>query len=258
MHDFDPHTPSIARVYDYFLGGKDNFAADREVADRQIAIAPLIPVIAVENRRFLARAVTWVAANHGVGQFIDLGCGMPTVPNTHESARVVTGDARVAYVDNDPVVLSHLNALVAKGDPSVTVVAGDVREVGAILDGIRADIDLSAPVCLVMGYLLHFFAPEAARNLVADYAARLAPGSYLVLSAIHADSKAADEGFGGYSSAVTSVYNHSVPDFAGFFGPMDLVPPGVVDARKWQPAWEEPVSLPKREGYVLAGVARTG
>jgi O-methyltransferase involved in polyketide biosynthesis len=255
--DFDPHTPSIARVYDYFLGGKDNFAADREVADRQIAIAPLIPVIAVENRRFLARAVTWVA-NQGAGQFIDLGCGMPTVPNTHESARVVIGDARVAYVDNDPVVLSHLEALVAKGDPGVTVVAGDVREVSAILDRVREDIDLSAPVCLVMGYLLHFFAPEAARDLVAEYSAELAPGSYVVLSAIHADSKAADEGFGGYSSAVTSVYNHSVPNFAGFFGPMDLVPPGVVDARKWQPAWEEPVNLPKREGYVLAGVARIG
>ena len=257
MHDFDPHTPAIARVYDYFLGGKDNFAADREVAERQIAIAPLIPVIALENRRFLARAVTWVA-NQGVGQFIDLGCGLPTVPNTHESARQVVDDARVAYIDNDPVVLSHLDALVAKGNPGVTVVAGDVREVAAIFDGVRADIDLSAPVCLIMGYLLHFFAPEAAAKLVADYLARLAPGSYLVLSAIHADSEAADEGFGGYSNAVASVYNHSVPDFAGFFGPLDLVPPGVVDARKWQPAWEEPVNLPKREGYVLAGVARVG
>ena len=257
VHDFDPHTPSIARVYDYFLGGKDSFAADREVAERQIAISPLIPVIALENRRFLARAVTWVA-NQGVGQFIDLGCGLPTVPNTHESARVAVPDARGAYVDNDPVVLSHLDALVAKGNPGVTVVAGDVREVTAIFDGVRADIDLSAPVCLIMGYLLHFFAPEAARKLVADYLTRLAPGSYVVLSAIHADSEAADEGFGGYSSAVASVYNHSVPDFAGFFGPLDLVPPGVVDARKWQPAWEEPVNLPKREGYVLAGVARVG
>jgi O-methyltransferase involved in polyketide biosynthesis len=135
-------------------------------------------------------------------------------------------------------------------------VGGDVGEVAAILDGVRADIDLSAPVCLVMGYLLHFFAPEAARTLVASYAATLATGSYLVLSVIHADSEAADEGFGGYSSAVARVYNHSVPDFARFFGPMDLVPPGVVDARKWQPAWEEPVNLPKREGHVLAGVAR--
>ena len=155
-------------------------------------------------------------------------------------------------------MLSHLDALVAKGNPGVTVVAGDVREVAAILDGARAGIDLSAPVGLVMGYLLHFFPPEAARDLVVSYAARLAPGSYLVLSAIHADSEAADEGFGGYSSAVASVYNHSIPDFTGFFGALDLVPPGVVDARKWQPAWDESPSIPKREGYVLAGVARIG
>ena len=255
MHDFDPHTPSIARVYDYFLGGKDNFAVDREVAERQIAIAPVIPVIAVENRRFLARAVTWVA-NQGVAQFIDLGCGLPTAPNTHESARAVIRDARVAYVDHDPVVLSHLEAVVAHGNPGASVVAGDVREVATIIDGVCSEIDLSAPVCLIMGYLLHFFAPEAAGSLVADYLARLAPGSYLVLSAIHADSEAADEGFGGYSSSVTSVHNHSAQDFAGFFGPLDLVPPGVVDARKWQPDWEEPVSVKKREGYVLAGVAR--
>src|ERR1700735_5203920 len=242
MAEFDPSVPSIARVYDYFLGGKDHFASDRALADRMIEMGPLAPVITRENRQFILRAVTW-AATQGIGQFIDLGCGMPTAPDTLESARRVIGDARVAYVDNDPVVLSHLEALVAKGDPGVTVVAGDVRETAAILDGVRANIDLSAPVCLIMGYLLHFFAPEAAGKLVADYLARLAPGSYLVLSAIHADSEAADEGFGGYSSAVASVYNHSVPDFAGFFGPMDLVPPGVVDARKWQPAWDEPVSL---------------
>jgi len=255
MAEFDPSVPSIARVYDYFLGGKDHFASDRALADRMIEMAPLAPVITRENRQFLVRAVTW-AASQGIGQFLDLGCGMPTAPDTLESARGVIAGARVAYVDNDPVVLSHLSARVAKGAPGVTVVAGDVREVAAIFDGVRANIDLSAPVCLIMGYLLHFFAPEAAGKLVADYLARLAPGSYLVLSAIHADSEAADEGFGGYSSAVASVYNHSVPDFAGFFGPLDLVPPGVVDARTWQPAWEEPVSLPKREGYVLAGVAR--
>lgn len=257
MHDFDPHTPSIARVYDYFLGGKDNFAADREVAERQIAIAPLIPVIAVENRRFLARAVTW-AANQGVTQFIDLGCGLPTVPNTHESARAVIRGARVAYVDYDPVVLSQLEAVVANGNTGASVVAGDVRDVATIIGGVRSEIDLSAPVCLIMGYLLHFFAPEAAGNLVAEYRARLAPGSYLVLSVIHADGEAADEGFGGYSSAVASVYNHSMADFTGFFGALDLVPPGVVDARKWQPAWDESLSVPKRAGYVLAGVARVG
>ena len=125
MAQFDPSVPSIARVYDFFLGGKDNFAADRALAEEQIAFAPLIPALARENRQFLARAVTW-AAHQGIAQFIDLGCGMPTTPNTHESARAVVPDAKVAYLDNDPVVLGHLNALVAKGDPGMTVVDGHV------------------------------------------------------------------------------------------------------------------------------------
>jgi O-methyltransferase involved in polyketide biosynthesis len=256
MADFNPTVPNVARVYDYFLGGKDNFAADRELGDRQLALAPLIAVMAVENRQFLARAVTW-AASQGAGQFVDLGCGLPSVPNTHESAQAVIPGARIAYIDNDPVVVAHLRALLAHGNPGVTAVDGDVRDVAAILDGVRAGIDLSAPVCLVMGYLLHFFAPDAARDLVARYVTALAPGSYLVLSAVHVDSKAADEGFGTYSSAVTTVYNHPVAEFASFFGGLELIPPGVVDARQWRPGGEN-VSLPPREGQVITGVARVG
>ena len=155
MGEFDPTIPSIARVYDFFLGGKDNSASDRDLAQQMIKRAPLVPVITRENRQFLALAVTW-AANHGVGQFIDLGCGMPTTPNTLESARSVIADARVAYIDNDPIVLNHPYARVTKGEPGVTVVGGDARDVPAVLDSVRADIDLSVPVCLVMGYLLHF------------------------------------------------------------------------------------------------------
>src|SRR3984957_6921639 len=162
--DFDPRTPSIARVYDYLLNGKDHFAADREVAERLLAIAPLTAEVTRENRQFLARAVTW-AANRGVSQFIDLGCGMPTVPNTHETAQAITTGARVGYVDNDAVVLSHLRALAAQGNPSVTVVDGDVRETDAILSAVAAGIDLSAPACLLMGFLLHFFTPGAARDV---------------------------------------------------------------------------------------------
>ena len=127
MADFDPRTPSIARVYDYLLNGKDHFAADREVAERLLAVAPLTADVTRENRQFLARAVTW-AANQGISQFIDLGCGMPTVPNTHETALGITTGAHVAYVDNDAVVLSHLRALAAQGNPGVTVVDGDVRD----------------------------------------------------------------------------------------------------------------------------------
>jgi O-methyltransferase involved in polyketide biosynthesis len=252
---FNPSVPSIARVYDFFLGGKDNFAADRALAEQQIAFAPLIPVLARENRQFLARAVTW-AAQQGVTQFIDLGCGMPTTPNTHEAARAVTPGARVAYVDNDPVVLAHLNALVAKGNPGITVVNGDIREPAAILAALADGIDLTRPACLIMGYLLHFAAPAAARELVAGYAAALASGSYIVVSVVRADRADADESFGGYSESVAPVYNHSPADFAGFFGPLELVPPGPVDARQWHPAWAGAADLERRDGYVLAAVAQ--
>jgi O-methyltransferase involved in polyketide biosynthesis len=219
-----------------------------------IAIAPLVPAITRENRQFLARAVAW-AAKQGIGQFIDIGCGMPTTPNTLDSAREVIADARVAYVDNDPIVLSHLNALTAKGCAGVTVVAGDAREVPAILDSVSAGIDLSAPVCLVMGYLLHFFPADAARDLVAAYTAALAPGSSLVLSAIHVDRPGAEEGFDDYSTSVAQVHNHSVAEFISFFGPLEILPPGVVDARQWR-TWTEARQLSQREEYTIAGVAR--
>jgi hypothetical protein len=252
----DTHTPNVARIYDYLLGGKDNFAADRDLAGQMIAMAPLVPVITRENRQFLARAVAG-AANQGIGQFIDVGCGMPTTPNTLESAREVIADARVAYVDNDPIVLNHLNALIAKGDAGVTVVAGDAREVPAILDGVSTSIDLSVPVCLVMGYLLHFFPAGTARDLVAAYTAALAPGSSLVLSAIHVDRQGAEQGFDdySYSTSVAQVYNHSVAEFTSFFGPLEVLPPGVVDARQWR-TWTEAAHLSQREEYAIVGVAR--
>jgi hypothetical protein len=253
--DIDVQTPSIARVYDYLLGGKDNFAADRAVAEKLMAAAPLTVEVTRENRQFLARATTW-AAQQGISQFVDLGCGMPTVPNTHGTAQQVTPSARVVYVDNDPVVLAHLRALAAHGNPGVTVVDGDVRQPGPILDAVAAGVDLSAPVCLLMGFLLHFYAADEARDLVARFTAVLAPGSYLVLSAGRGDSDAADNGFGAYSSGGIQVHNHSVADFTGFFGGLDLVPPGVVDSRAWQPGVDQPVSLPPRDGQVIVGVAR--
>jgi hypothetical protein len=251
--EFDPTVPSIARVYDFFLGGKDNYASDRDLAQRMIEIAPLVPVITRENRQFLALAVTW-AANHGVGQFIDLGCGMPTTPNTLESARAVIADARVAYIDNDPVVLNHLYARVTKGEPGVTVVGGNARDVSAVLADVRADIDLSVPVCLVMGYLLHFFTADVARDMVAGYTAALAPGSFLVLSAIHVDRKNSEAGFRSYSTKVAPVYNHSVAEFTSFFGALEVVPPGVADARHWLTRIG-PEYLSRRDEYTIAGVA---
>jgi SAM-dependent methyltransferase len=253
--DFDPHTPSIARVYDYLLGGKDNFASDRELTERILAGYPVLPEIIRENRQFLARAVTW-AANQGVRQFIDLGCGMPTAPNTHESAAEIIDDARVVYIDNDPVVLSHLEARLAKGNPAVTVVDGDVRDVEKILDAIRTGIDLSAPACMLMGSLLHFFTPDEARDLVARYVEVLAPGSYLVLSVGRGDGEGSKKAFGTYSAGAARAYNHPVAEFASFFGPLEVVPPGVVDARLWHPGWPEAPHLAPRDGQSVVGVAR--
>src|ERR1700743_966895 len=119
--DFDPSTPSIARVYDYFLGGRDNFAADRGLAQRLIEVFPPIPVTVRENKQFLTRTVHW-AAGEGISQFIDVGCGLPTTPSTHGSARVRSPGARVAYVDTDPIVLSHLRGLPAREQAGLTLV----------------------------------------------------------------------------------------------------------------------------------------
>ena len=256
MADFDPSAPSIARVYDYLLDGKDNFAVDRDVALKLLAVAPIAADVMRENRQFLARATRWAAEN-GISQFIDLGCGMPTVPNTHQTAQAVTPGAHVAYVDIDAVVLAHLRALAAQGNPDVTVIDGDVREVAVILDAIGPGIDLTRPACLSMGALLHFFPPDDARDLVARYAAALAPGSYVVLSVGRADGDEESRGFGTYSSAgAAQAYNHSVAEFTGFFGPLTLVPPGVIDAREWHPDDDQPVPPPPRPGQALVGVAR--
>lgn len=256
MAGFDPNVPSIARVYDYFAGGKDNFAADREMADGLLAVYPPIADIVAENREFLRRAVTWTAGQ-GITQFIDLGCGMPTSPSTHETARATVPDARVAYLDNDQIVLSHLGALPPRDRPGITVIDGDVRDVDKILNAVAAGIDLAAPACLIMGALLHFFPAETGRDLVARYVAALAPGSYVVLSAAVASGGAAGTAYGEYSQGTARLYKHSAADFGSFFGPLALVPPGVADARVWQPGWPA-VAAPERAGWMFAGVARLG
>ena len=258
MADFDPRTPSIARVYDYLLNGKDHFAADREVAERLLAVAPLTAEVTRENRQFLARAVTW-AANQGITQFIDLGCGMPTAPNTHETAQAITAGARVAYVDNDAVVLSHLRALAAQGNPGVTVVDGDLRETDAILGAVAAGIDLAAPGLPADGVpaaLLHPWRRAGPGGQV-----RRRAGTRELRRAVRRTWRQRPGGLGLrrlFRRGGRGCTNHPVAEFASFFGSLELVPPGVVDAREWRPDWEQPVHLPPREGQVIVGVARTG
>jgi O-methyltransferase involved in polyketide biosynthesis len=256
--EFNPNLPSVARVYDYLNGGKDNFAADRELAQRLIDVFPPIVVTVQENKQFLERAVTWLAGQ-GIRQFIDIGCGLPTFPATHETARSVVPGARVAYVDIDPIVLSHLRGLPSPEQAGLTVVDGDVRDVDKVLGQVAAALDLAAPSCLIMAALLHFFPLETGRDLVARYAAALAPGSYVVLAMGLAEGRAAEQFFQLYNArGAAPLYQHSARDFASFFGGLELLEPGVADARAWRPGWPQVPVPPYRDAVMIVGAGRTG
>jgi O-methyltransferase involved in polyketide biosynthesis len=255
VQGFDPHTPSIARIYDYLLGGKDHLAVDRAIGEQLVAIYPEARKIVAENRQFLARVVAWTAGQ-GIRQFIDLGCGMPTEPSTHETAQAACPGARVAYVDTDPVALAHLRAFAEHGNEAVTVASGDARDAGAVLKSVSASIDVSQPACLLIGCLLHYFPATEARELVAGYAAALAPGSYLVLSVGRAERPLAKAYLNTYSDHAAQVYNYRAEEFARFFGPLPLVAPGVVDASRWRPDATETPAVPARQGQIIVGVAQ--
>ena len=179
----DPKRPNIARVYNYWLGGSDNYAADREQAEQaSFQIYPGIADAVRANRQFVGRAVTW-AAREGIGQFIDLGAGLPASPSVHETARAVLPGAHVAYVDNDPVVISHARALLATDD-GVAAVPGDLRDPAAVLasEGLTEVIDIRRPACVILALVLHFSDAVTAREITAGYISALAPGSCVVLS----------------------------------------------------------------------------
>ena len=185
---FDTSTPNIARVYDYWLGGKDNYAADRAEAERLIAVYPRLPFLARQSRLFLARAVQWLA-KQGVTQFLDLGCGLPTGQNTHEIAQAVYPDCRVVYADADPIVVAHAQALLQ--GPGVTAIRGDIGEPDAILAEVRAQrlVNLAEPTAIVLAMVLHFFDAATASEIVTTFARAVTPGSYLVLSVGSGDER---------------------------------------------------------------------
>ena len=200
--EFDTSKPNIARVYDALLGGKDNFTADRELAERIVALNPGLPGLVRDNRVFIIKAVTRAASHRGIRQFIDLGAGLPTHPSVHEAAQGVSPDARVAYVDNDPVVQSHVRALLA-GD-GIAAISADITWPADVLADpeLARVIDFGQPVCVILAAVLHFQPAEVARSLIAEYAAPLAAGSALLVSVF----SAADEEFsrnaaGAYTAA---------------------------------------------------------
>jgi hypothetical protein len=248
----DTSVPNMARVYNYWLGGKDHFAADRAEADRLVALYPPLPALVRENRAFLIEAVGW-AARQGIGQFIDLGAGLPASPSVHQAAREVLPAARVAYVDIDPVVLCHAVALLATDD-GVTAIGADLRDPAAVLGhpDLRAVIDPGRPVCVILGAVLHFLDPDAACAVTAGYVSLLAPGSCLVLSCARFEDEALAKQLAQEYTAATW-YNHSPADIAEFFDGLELAGPGITEARTWP---KQPPEAGDRNGHVLAGVGR--
>jgi O-methyltransferase involved in polyketide biosynthesis len=254
VEGFDATVPNIARVWDYWLGGKDNFAADRELAEKMLDLYPLSAEMAKENRQFLGKAVSYVAGQ-GIEQFIDVGAGLPTAVNTHDAACQAAPDAKVAYIDNDPVVLAHAKALLAQ-DPNVVALPGDVRDPQAIL----ADPDLNRliswtqPVCVLLCGVLHFLDASQARRVAAAFTLAMPPGSYLIISVgTGEDDQLSTDFKAAYTAA--PLYFHSPGQIIAFFSGLELVSPGLVPARAWTANAPLP-HLEPRHGTFYAGVGR--
>jgi O-methyltransferase involved in polyketide biosynthesis len=191
---FDPNVPNVARIYDFLLHGKDNYAADREAARELLAAIPGAAAAARDNRAFLSRAVRFLACEAGIRQFIDLGTGLPTQGNVHEIAQATEPLAHVVYADNDPVVVTHAAALLADS-LKVTAVQADLRNPDHLLSlpAVRALIDFTQPVAVLMIAVLHFVPDhDDPWSIVARYTSMLPPGSYLVLSHVTGDGTPAD------------------------------------------------------------------
>jgi hypothetical protein len=225
----DPAVPSPARLYDYYLGGTHNFQADRELAERLRAGIPDMVDAVLANRGFHVRAAAWMAGR-GIRQFLDIGSGLPTANNTHQTVQALDPAARVVYVDNDPIVGAHASALLAANGSTALVVA-DMRDPATVLASpvIRDMIDLSAPVGLLMTAVLHFVPDDADPwGLVTRYTAAVAPGSYLALSHGTLDRMPPDQvqaGKDGYARSSANVFLRSKTDIRRFFGGLDLQPP---------------------------------
>jgi len=259
----DTTRPNVARIYDYLLGGIESYTADREQAAELLRICPSLGIVALENRFLLARAVAW-AAGQGVTQFIDLGAGMPVqkarpgvLEDIHVTAQAASPSARVAYVDNDPLVLSRSRLFRAPAR-SVAICAADLTDQDSVLAdlGLRAVIDLAQPACFIFGLALNLVPATDARDVVASYLHQAAPGSYVVISCGRCDDEAL---WAQLNKAYTAaeVHNHAQAEIEGFLDGLEPVPPGVVPAQSWRGGWHGAPAAPPGPVYVLAGVART-
>ena len=259
LYGFDARVAHPARVYDYWLGGKDNFEANRVAGEETIAAYPAIRASARANRAFLARTVRYLTAEAGIRQFLDLGTGLPTASNTHEVAQSAAPESRVVYVDNDPLVLSHARALLTSSPEGVTAyLDADLRNTDQILEQAAGTLDFGQPVGIMLLAILHYI-PELdeARRIVARLLGAVAPGSYLTIS--HAASDISPEAM---AEMIRRMNQHLAEGnhvgrtrqvVAGFFDGLDLLEPGVVKVTEWRPESEIEAGGPTS---LWGGVAR--
>jgi S-adenosyl methyltransferase len=246
---FDTSVAHIARVYDYWLGGKDNFAADREAANQALDAYPDLVSSVRANRAFLARVVRYLAAESGIRQFLDIGTGIPTAHNTHEVAQSVAPSSRVVYVDNDPIVLTHARALLTSGPEGATAyVDADLRDTEKVLAGAAELLDFSKPVAVMLIAVLHLIGDEDhPHDIIRGLMAAASPGSYLALSHVASDiePEATAEVARRLNRMVAQkgIYR-SHAEVTRFFDGLELVDPGVTAVPHWRPASDVEAASP--------------
>ncbi|MEU5995602.1 SAM-dependent methyltransferase [Spirillospora sp. NPDC047418] len=257
----DAAHPSSARVYDYLLGGKDNFAADRIAAGKIEEAFPAIRVGAQENRRFLLRGVRFLAAEAGIRQFLDIGTGIPTSPNVHEVVQGIAPEARVAYVDNDPIVLAHARALMVS-DPrgKVGYLDADIREPGAIIGSrlVRDVLDFEQPIALLLSAILHFIPDdEGPEEIVRAFVGALPPGSYVLATHVTPEHEPRlRPASAGYRDDGVRTRPRTAAEFERLvFTGLDLVEPGVVLVSRWRRGPDDPPAPGPAEVSAYGGLA---
>ena len=259
--EIDTRVAHPARVYDYILGGKNNFAADQAAARAALTANPALGTAMRENRAVMRRMTAFLAGEAGIRQFLDVGTGLPTSPNLHEVAQERAPSARVVYVDNDPIVLAHARALLASSaDGSCAYVEADLRAPDAILADplLQATLDLAKPVALVLAGILHFIPDsDQPHDVVTRLVAALAPGSYLAIQHPTADFYPPGAGTAAaYQRAGIAFQYRNLEEFGRFFTGLELIPPGIVPMAEWR-AESEPGPRPApAEASAYAAVAR--
>jgi hypothetical protein len=242
--EIDTTVPHSARIWNYWLGGKDNYEVDRQAGDRYQELFPQIVDAARASRHFLARAVRYLAGEEGVRQFLDIGTGLPTVDNTHEVAQRVAPECRIVYVDNDPLVLAHARALLTgTSRGACDYIDADMRDPGAILEAAAATLDFGRPIgVILLGVLGHVADDEQARSLVRRVLDGVTSGSYLALAdSINVGERHIEAGREYSRTGAVPYHLRTQEQIAGFFDGLELVDPGLVPVSSWRP---EPSPFP--------------